>query len=373
MAVDSLDGMIWCCRRRGADPLLQDPAEQDLHALGSVMRGFDQHQLARVLPSTLATYKRHTEKFYLWYRRQQRRWRTSTELDWLLVEWKNDPQEKVSKAAFANALACVELLVPWARGSLQWSHSVASGWAVSSPIAHTLPEPWQMTLVLAAAWARSGFRRVAALRLLQRRRGYRPQEALGLRRRDLLLPNSADHNLDAHIRATTVVHLGARRGTKAKRPEADVILPHQTLDADLVRWLAGNLEPNDAVVGAYNYEKYRRHGEIFCSLMRLLAYKPHGPRAGKASQQYLEGVSAADIQLQLRHNDLRSLKTYLDVVSVMQNLTEGDCKKWQAPARFIEENLWRMLNGHQRIWSELDAISPLQIPSRVGRARGPTH
>ena len=107
--------------------------------------------------------------------------------------------------------------------------------------------------------------------------------------------------------------------------------------------------------------------------MRLLAYKPHGPRAGKASQQYLEGVSAADIQLQLRHNDLRSLKTYLDVVSVMQNLTEGDCKKWQAPARFIEENLWRMLNGDQRIWAELDAISPLQIPSRVGRARGPTH
>ena len=89
--------------------------------------------------------------------------------------------------------------------------------------------------------------------------------------------------------------------------------------------------------------------------------------------QYLEGVSAADIQLKLRHNDLRSLKTYLDVVSGMENLTEGDCKKWQAPTTFIEANLWRMLNGDQSIWRELDAITPVQIPWRVGRARVPTH
>ena len=64
--------MTCCRRRRGAEQLPQDPAERDLHALGSVMRGFDQHQLARVLPSTLSVYKRHTEKFCLWYRRMNR-------------------------------------------------------------------------------------------------------------------------------------------------------------------------------------------------------------------------------------------------------------------------------------------------------------
>ena len=35
-------------------------------------------------------------------------------------------------------------------------------------------------------------------------------------------------------------------------------------------------------------------------------------------------------------------------------------------ARVIEENLWRMLNGELQ-------TSPLEIPSRVGRARDPTH
>ena len=81
---------IWCCRRRGAGSLLQDPAEQDPYALGSVMRGFDQHQLACRPPGTPSVYQRLTNKFYRWCQRQYRRWRPSGESDWLQVEWKND-------------------------------------------------------------------------------------------------------------------------------------------------------------------------------------------------------------------------------------------------------------------------------------------
>ena len=42
------------------------------------------------------------------------------------------------------------------------------------------------------------------------------------------------------------------------------------------------------------------------------------PRGGYASAKHLQGESVAKIAAQLRHNDMRSLKTYLDAVAMMQ-------------------------------------------------------
>ena len=61
---------------------------------------------------------------------------------------------------------------------------------------------------------------IALAVMLVAAQGYQPQVTLGLQRRDPPMPNSADHSPDAQFRASTVVHLGAERGTKpdSQRP-----------------------------------------------------------------------------------------------------------------------------------------------------------
>ena len=78
-------------------------------------------------------------------------------LDAALVEWKNDATQRASKAAMANVLAALELVLPWSRGQLRWSHVVVSGWSVMGHIDHTVPEPWVIALVMCACYARSHF------------------------------------------------------------------------------------------------------------------------------------------------------------------------------------------------------------------------
>ena len=50
-----------------------------------------------------------------------------------------------------------------------------------------------------------------------------------------------------------VIYLGARAGTKAKRPEADLLRPADWLAWQLVLWLCTGLEQAALLVGGYTY------------------------------------------------------------------------------------------------------------------------
>ena len=130
----------------------------------------DDDHAAKVTGKTIERYRAAARSFSDWLEENGLSPGTVDEWDDLLVEWKNDAREQVSKAAFTNAVAAVELALPHARGRLQWCHAVTAGLSVASHVSHTLPEPWGCTLVLAAAWARHGLCPVAAIRLLQHRR-----------------------------------------------------------------------------------------------------------------------------------------------------------------------------------------------------------
>ena len=201
--------------------------------------------------------------------------------------------------------------------------------------------------------------------LFQRCRGRRPREALGLRAVAGFLLSRYGVSDPA---APVVLHLGARTGTKCKRPKADVIAVSDGLAQDLVRWLTGGVEAGGRLAGAYQYSHYRTAYVRFCEAMRLLPYRPHSPRAGRASEDFLAGKPATEIQAQLRHSDLRSLKTYLDVVALLRNHTDGDARRWAAASGLVRKHLWSLLSGDLAPWEAIDQASPVVIPGAASRA-----
>ena len=162
--------------------------------------------------------------------------------------------------------------------------------------------------------------------------------------------------------AVMVISLGARAGTKAKRPEADLLRPADWLAWQLVTWLCAGLEQGALLVGGYTYGRYRGHMARFTSHCRLCPYRPHSPRAGRATELYLRGVPFVEIREHLRHRDDRSLRTYLDIVAMISNWTEGDTARWKPAADFIEQHLWAMLAGDAGFFVALRALCPVPLP-----------
>ena len=126
-----------CARRRAVAWDLDGDVELPLHRAQVVCRGVDRHQILKVREKTLEAYKKQLNSFVAWYLERNLRWTTLLQLDILIVEWKNDITQRVSKAHLANLVAGVELVMPWAKGHLAWSHAVIAGW--SSPLRSTTP------------------------------------------------------------------------------------------------------------------------------------------------------------------------------------------------------------------------------------------
>ncbi|MDA8582913.1 hypothetical protein N9L68_01745 [bacterium] len=357
-----------CARRRP-----EGGPQADSHGAGGMppspllhLFALDRHQLCKVRPNTLEVYRKHVAAFHSWYVSQGYSWASLEDLDMLLVLWKN--WAGPSKAAFVNALAGVELAWPWAKGSLAWAHMVQAGWSIDAPPQHTLPRPMEIALVFSACWVRSGLRRVGAFHMLQRRRGHRPRESLQLRAGDITFPraDSARTGMEA-----VVIHFGVRQGTKNRRPEADVVLPSDQRSQEILYWLCDGLSPRDLLAGPFQYGTYRSHMERFATALRMLPYRPHGPRAGYASECFVRGVPVPEIQAQLRHNDPRSLRTYLDAVSLMNNHVQGDAARWADAAGVVDAHWWEVLNGSAMPWAWIHEASPISLDSVWSRPRHP--
>ena len=81
-----------------------------------------------------------------------------------------------------------------------------------------------------------------------------------------------------------------------------------------------------------------------------------------ATRRYMLGTPFIELRELLRHKDDRSLRTYLDVVSVVANMTAGDSSRWHATAEVIRRVLWPMLHGVASVWKEIDAAAPRPLP-----------
>ena len=76
---------------------------------------------------------------------------------------------------------------------------------------------------------------------------------------------------------------------------------------------------------------------------------------------FLRGVPVPEIQGQLRHNDPRSLRTYLDAVSLMANHVSGDAARWTEFADLVDKHWWQLLNGSSLPWVVLEPAAPVSL------------
>ena len=171
---------------------------------GMTQRGIDQYRIALAYFLTwLAMLGLAPEQGY--------------EYDDLLVEYRNGSDGAIppSKSSFEKLIACIEKLLPHLKGELLLARAELNAWGVVFATRHTVPMLWIWCALLARRLILWGLHRVAALLVLQRRRGLRPGESLGLRGGDIVLPTSylAGGQVGALL-------LGTRPGTRSKRPQA---------------------------------------------------------------------------------------------------------------------------------------------------------
>ena len=76
----------------------------------------------------------------------------------------------------------------------------------------------------------------------------------------------------------------------------DVVRLSDALALGLLRWLLHGLAPEDALFGTFGYARYRATISDCCERLRLCQYKPHSPRAGRATEQLLARGFFADIR-----------------------------------------------------------------------------
>ena len=137
---------------------------------------------------------------------------------------------------------------------------------------------------------------------------------LKIRRCDVVLPSQVPWRDGVRYASIT---LGAKTGTKSKRPQAIIIRDdekHKTLLHLLERLCAAT--SGEELLVPYSYERYRLALKKFeVQVGAFLEYTPHSPRAGWASESFAEGEPFVEIKEQGRWLADSSLRTYIDVIS----------------------------------------------------------
>ena len=268
----------------------------------------DPHLNSKLTAATIKIYRLRAGRFMAFIIASKLHFRDASELDDLIVEYKNSVN--LSKSEFDGTIAAVEHVLPHCKGGLRWAHAVSKAWAVTATPSHTVPLCEGPCLLLACHMAARGHARLGVCFILQNALGLRPSEGLGLEFDDVLLPE--DRGLAAS--APTVVGLGVRTGTKAKRAQAVTLSDPRKVA--LLRWLKQSSSPGDRLVG-YTYEQSRRILAVVCKDVGLSAvgFTPHSPRAGFATECVAAGLGLARTRELGRWVSETSCRTYLDVVT----------------------------------------------------------
>ena len=255
------------------------------------------------------------------------------------MEFKNDRLPK--KAEFEMLVASVEFLFPRYKGELGWSRQVLAGWSIHHIPQHTVPLSSGPAHLIAIHMASLGAPRLGAGLLTQQHLGLRPNEMLSLERRDVSLPSGNEITMAS---AVTVIGLGVRTGTKAKRAQS-VVLRDPMVTA-LVAWACSGLSPEDRLF-PFTYENYRRLlKKISSDILHLdIHWTPHSARAGFASDAVAAGRGFTEIREAGRWVADSSLRTYIDVVSAASIATNMRLSGLKPAILFARSHLPEFLPG----------------------------
>ena len=112
-------------------------------------------------------------------------------------------------------VAALEKTKPFLKGKLSWSRAALANADKVFKVNHAAPMVSNIALVIGHDMALHNKGRVGGLLLLQSQTGLRPSEALILEPENLVLPEE-----NSVTPGVGLIVLGARRGTKAGRPQA---------------------------------------------------------------------------------------------------------------------------------------------------------
>ena len=261
---------------------------------------------SRVRPATLATYKGHATKFLEFCALYAVPLRDHAELDDTLVAYAE--LQRTTRAGFSTLLCAVAFFSP-RLPKLAAAHAALKGWSRLTPTKHTMPMLRVFTLAIAIRLAALGWADAGSGLIVQHVLLLRPSELLALRREDVLLPEEAP------------VYAGARKlfltlgtpawGTKVGRRQ--VVSTADPLAISAMRRLVAHKQRGQLVFD-FTYDQYRRRLMSAASELGLaaLSYSPHSPRAGGATQLFIDGSSVPAIQESGRWASALTCKVYID-------------------------------------------------------------
>ena len=263
---------------------------------------------AKIQSNTVLRYQKAAREFCGWCQSEGLEPWTVAEWDGALIEYRATLNP--AKSAFENLVASVEFFFPYLRRKLSLTHAVLAGWNVAHQTFHHIPLCRGPAALLGVFMAAFGAPRLGAGLILQQRLGLRPSEMLGLLASDVVLPEEQGSGVTAAVLA-----LGARKGTKLKRPQSVMVFEAENPDIiELLRRLR-RVTHHDERLFPYSLEAYnlwlkhvsRRSGAA-------IDWTPHSARAGFASEARLGGKSFVEVRELGRWLSDSSLRIYLDLV-----------------------------------------------------------
>jgi len=294
---------------------------------------FDHRLFAGLKPATRAAYVKELVAFHRWLERVHLEPRFPSELDAAVNRYLSEVPGPPSRAE--RLLAALEKAFPQVKGKLAWSTSVFIQLKKTIAVAHTLPMPYEVALMLAYQMAVSGWARVGGVLLLQWLYGLRPSEALGLSANDLV-PASSSYL--GFLRPACLL-LAPKRGTKSGRPQ------HAQGCKEFIGWADTLIAAFKATTPAgtklcavIDTAQYQRLINRAAAALRLRGrYSPHSPRAGWASSMRLWGLPFSELQERGRWASASSLRIYLDFSATLQ--LQCDEQHIMTFARWLHEDL----------------------------------
>ena len=198
--------------------------------------GTSDELLADLRPASRQQYRGVLADLYRWVDANHRQIVTLRDLDDAVYRY----IPTISRHTARTLIAALHKVYPPTRGNLPWALARVKAVSAEVPVVHHKAMPWLLMLGLARVRALAGRPFRALLLLITWKFGLRPGEAVGLHGRDIYVANSS-----RYLGALLFLRLGARSGTKLRRPQ----LARARREDPMACWLlslAARVTPYDA-------------------------------------------------------------------------------------------------------------------------------
>lgn len=295
----------------------------------------DPQQTKKVKEKTLVIYRKALKPFTDWLLHHQENPTSAEEWDLLLGEWKIVSDLNLNQ--FQNLVAAFEFVFPRYKGQLEYCRAILKGWAIEYEPAHAVPMGTGPCALFGCHFSARGHPRLGIAIILQRARGLRPGEVLGIEPQHISVPWEQIH---LSTNKYLVINLGVRHGTKHKRPQSVVVSESEFPFLYRQLLILKHFTPPSQKVFPYSLPFYRKEiRSVEKSLNLKIGWSCHGPRSGFASESRAEGMPFQEVKEIGRWLNDASLRIYIDCVQAASINTSLQSSGLGAAQAYCLQNL----------------------------------